>query len=824
MGANSMTASTNIRYGLPGTISDNADFAIIGSGDGKYHLMPSTGTGGVSTSNTPSAAIGGVTDPIAAEQWHLAKLGRLDTVWQEYTGKGVKVGGYDAGVQYDHPDLDGNYDKSLDIVIDGKRFDGDYRPASGGHGTAVAGIIAAERNGEGTVGIAYEATIGSANIFDPYSGGKLDQGIFVNANDLTLFYQAMNQAAKFDVVNHSWGSGAYYGTGGDRGTENTGEYTLTQTFAYVAEAGRNGLGTISVKAAGNNRIDGEGQGSTTDRHVVAVGAYRDLDGSSSYYSTRGAHLLVSAPSSDFVELGGNGVVTTDLLGRDGYNLVGDPGGKLDYTDDFGGTSAAAPMVTGVVALMLDANPDLGWRDVSNILAASATMPVPFDTPRTTYEFGGTDFVLNDSTFKLAGDDANWNGGAYHYSTDYGFGGVNAYNAVRMSEVWGLFGEARTSANEVKLSTPTLAVNLVAAAGDSYSGDALNNDFSTKPTSFSFKIDGNVDLEHVDMSINYSSLYDFTGRGAIPGSLGTLKLKLIAPDGTEAFVDTLNAFASPVAGDQSFTFGFAGFRGVQTEGTWTLQFQEHYSSAVTTINSVKLDLYGAKADANDVYTYTDEFFAMAAIAGESGRGALIDTNGGTDWINAAAISGDATINLAKGGQNSFDGTVAFTLGAKTVIENAVTGDGNDNVTGNSLANELHGMRGDDKLFGAAGADTLNGGAGRDWLDGGTGSDILTGGAGADIFFFDNARTSGMDRITDFASDDRLYTTRAIRDGNRDGYIGLGTNKLLNLDMGNSGDRVAIDGLDATKGLVYMGMKDGYYVYAMNDGTHLPAAYA
>ncbi len=127
-----MTASTNIRYGLPGTISDNADFAIIGSGDGKYHLMPSTGIGGVSTSNTPSVAIGGVTDPIAAQQWHLAKIGRLDTVWQEYTGKGVKVGVYDAGVQYDHTDLDGNYDKSLDIVIDGKRFDGDYRPASGG--------------------------------------------------------------------------------------------------------------------------------------------------------------------------------------------------------------------------------------------------------------------------------------------------------------------------------------------------------------------------------------------------------------------------------------------------------------------------------------------------------------------------------------------------------------------------------------------------------------------------------------------------------------------------------------------------------------------
>ncbi len=80
-------------------------------------------------------------------------------------------------MKYDQLDLDDNYDKSPDIVIDGKTYDGDYLPASGPHGTSVAGLIAAERNGECTVGIAYDATIGSANIFDPFSGGKLDPGI-----------------------------------------------------------------------------------------------------------------------------------------------------------------------------------------------------------------------------------------------------------------------------------------------------------------------------------------------------------------------------------------------------------------------------------------------------------------------------------------------------------------------------------------------------------------------------------------------------------------------------------------------------------------------
>ena len=703
-------------------------------------------------------ALDDVTDPDAAAQWHLTRLGDIEAVWQDYTGKGVSVAVYDSGIQYAHWDLNDNYDASKHIVVDGVTYDGDYRPAAasaGPHGTSVAGLIAAERNGQGGVGVAYGSSLTGVNIFDPYSLEDSKPGIFVNQLNQDLFFKAIGESAKFDVVNHSWGSVAAYTSEFSRATPGTMAYRMVEQLTKVAATGRDGLGTISVGAAGNSVYDGNADPWKADRHIVAVGAYREADGSSSYYTNQGASVLVSAPSNDLLILGGTGQVTTDLLGRDGYNTILKPGMSTDYTDAFGGTSGATPIVAGVVSLMLDANENLGWRDVRDILAASAKMPVAFDSGQTkVLSTQGLYFTLNERDYDLAGQDAGWNGGAMHFNNAYGYGAVDAYNAVRMAEVWSLFGAAKTSANEISFSTGKLDVGIVFAQADVKSNVRTSDtatlattyrDFVDTPKSFQFQMDGNVDVEHIDFSLNFTT--QWSGSEFISNS--GLKIKLIAPDGTEGYVDLFGiaSLSAKNVGPQEYTFGLSNFRGVETRGTWTIQFEQAVNSfsglgdLTVAINSLKVDLFGGAVTTDDVYTYTNEFFTMKAIAGEDDRGVLADRDGGTDWINAAAVATDVSLSLVEGGEVTFGSELAFTIARGAVIENAVTGDGYDTLIGNALDNKLYGMRGDDTLQGAAGNDQLYGGEGADVLDGGAGVDLLDGGV-------------GNDRLDGGAGDDRL----------------------------------------------------------------------
>ncbi len=109
---------------------------------------------------------------------------------------------------------------------------------------------------------------------------------------------------------------------------------------------------------------------TNDRHMVTVAAVTS-EGKAASYSNGGASVLVAAPSSG----GARALTTTDLAGAAGYSAG-------DTTDQFGGTSAAAPQVSGVAALMLQANPNLGWRDVRTILAYAAEQPAGSPPPPT----------------------------------------------------------------------------------------------------------------------------------------------------------------------------------------------------------------------------------------------------------------------------------------------------------------------------------------------------------------------------------------------------------------------------------------------------------
>jgi subtilisin-like proprotein convertase family protein len=276
----------------------------------------------------------------------------------------------------------------------------------------------------------------------------------------------------------------------------------------------------------------------------------------------------------------------------------------------------------------------------------------------------------------------------HFSNDYGYGALNAYNAVRMAEVWSLFGAAQTSANEQVWHSEDDTDQVIPDNG------VLQFPVLLTPSPA-------IDIEHVELSVDLTHT-DYT----------QLRIFLVAPSGTEMQLFD-GSGGDDTTSDGVFNWTYAGeaLRGEDAAGNWTVRIEDAAAGETGALLWYNLAVYGAAASADDVYHYTDEFLGMAALAGESGRTSLADTNGGTDWIDAAAVTGNVALDLNAGA--SVNGASWFTIAGGTVIENAVTGDGNDTLTGNSVANKLHGMRGNDLLRGMGGDDTLDGGAGDDW---------------------------------------------------------------------------------------------------------------
>ncbi len=381
--------------------------------------------------------------------------------------------------------------------------------------------------------------------------------------------------------------------------------------------------------------------------------------------------MVSGTSIGTVQLFANeGGVFTEV-GQWGYDPTA-------YTDAFNGTSASAPVVSGVIALMLDANAGLGWRDVQNILAVSARLTgSAFDAEVRAATEEGLWYVNAADT---------WNGGGNHVHTNYGYGMVNVYNAVRMAEVWTLFNAAQTSANEVTSSS-----------GLNDFADIVLNDGSGPAEELTFTINDSLSIEHVALRLTFTT-----------ANVGNLRVVLTSAEGTQVVVAQENASLTQNVGTVSWVFGIDALRGELSDGTWTVSVADMFAGNTVSISDAALDVYGAAAPVDDVYHFTDEFLTMRSF--DATRGTIEDNDGGIDWLNFAAVSGAIALDLTVGRIVEVAGAAWAMLAS--AFENAVTGDGNDTLTGTSEANSLHGMRGRDILDGGAGNDTMLGGAGND----------------------------------------------------------------------------------------------------------------
>lgn len=632
------------------------------------------------TAEPPSTANAGGYDPMFSHQWYLNSASGMANInvvpaWRDFTGDSVKVAVCDDGVEYTHPDLAANYLLNSDYDAESKTGDGKPHTSSDNHGTAVAGFIGAAKNGYGIVGVAYESSFASLR-----SGTEPESA------------DALSKAASFDVCSNSWTFAPFSPTP-----------NVDTALQTIAETGRDGLGTVTTFCASNERAEGIMSTYYTmnnSPYTSTVGAV-DSTGHYADFSCAGPDILVTAPGVD--------VITTDR----------EPGGYVDgayfWEENASGTSFSTPLVSGVVALMLEANPTLGYRDAQSILAYTATR----SSAMTSDTSKPWDWQINDAS--------NWNGGGLHASHDYGFGLVDATAAVRLAESWD-YGQ-HTTDNLETTSASAVPSGLTIPDG---TGGALSSTMAVASDMLIQQALVTVDISHArfdDLEISLTSpngtastLMYHPSLGGLIGQYGCTTAELLTQLASKTFVET-----------DTWTFKTVMPFGETGTGDWTLTVKDTVAGDEGTFNSWSMTLYGDTATANDHYVYTDEF---STVSGESGRTTLADT-GGTDTINASAVTSSSSINLTPDTVSVIDG-VDLTITTGTVIENVHTGDGNDSITGNTADNNLFGWRGDD---------IISGGAGNDLLFGGTGSDQLTGGAGSDLFHYSET-DDAVDSITDF----------------------------------------------------------------------------
>ena len=619
------------------------------------------------------------TDPLFRYQWFLSNTGQSGgapgsdinvlPVWPDYTGKGVRVGIVDDGTQLDHPDLKANIDVvgSWDAVQNrpgGNAFGDDN------HGTAVAGLVGeVANNGIGGSGVAPDATLLAYRI---NLGGK------GNTFADIAFQKALQ--AKADVVNNSWGPDLAF-------TNNVNDPALASLFTALnalAAQGRDGNGSIVLFANGNRgaeRYDGNLDNVLNSRHVIAVGANDDANQRASY-STPGADLLVSAPAgastSQAEDRPGNGVLTTDRTGSDGYNTLAGPSG--DWAYGFAGTSAATPVTSGVVALILQADPKLGYRDVQEILAHSARF---IDTAATSW-------------VPTHPGSSPWNGGAELFSRNYGFGHVDAHGAVRLAEIYPYLHSAPRSDANVLQQTASVTVNTQI---DSDPEPGADDDFPTLSSSVSFGVSlpAGVTLNHVDLGLFAQFEHP-----------ANLTVRLTSPSGTTIAMIDHPANAGDPWPQGGFMMGTGAFWGEQGAGTWTVTVSLAGDKQVGTVQSATLTSYGDAQSTAKEFVYTDSFASAVALdsqtLGSTSRTTLKAQTGETAIIDAAAVSTAVTVNLDPAVRQAKIGGQTVNIDAGTKVTKVFTGDGNDSITGDASDNALLAGRGVNVLDGGSGVDT------------------------------------------------------------------------------------------------------------------------
>ncbi|CAM4138278.1 S8 family serine peptidase [Pseudoalteromonas byunsanensis] len=410
-------------------------------------------------------------DPLTYQQWHLQNTGQtgfslsagkagedlnLDFADRMgIKGRGITVSVIDTGVEISHPDLKNNVVPGSRNLIDGS----DYPVDTHGHGTSVAGLIAAEEgNNLGGRGVAPYANLIGFNFLSEQSLAS-----WMVSHGLSEDFRVLDRFTDPRVFNQSYGSTPSSPLNGDLNAEP--EYALIEeVMKDISLDSHWGRGATYVKSAGNSfgfyttYIQGiqfyvipyennqflNNKGLPFHNANIAldnttfwnlVVSSLNAEGQLASYSSVGSNIFLSAPGGEFGE-DKPAMVTVDLTGcEQGMNVTGTHknslhgGTQLDPNCDFNavmnGTSSSGPNVAGAVATVMSANPGLDARTVRHILAATARKVDP-EHKGVTLDFESASG--NTVTYEAI---PGWqtNAAGYHFHNYYGLGAVNIDDAV-----------------------------------------------------------------------------------------------------------------------------------------------------------------------------------------------------------------------------------------------------------------------------------------------------------------------------------------------------------------------------------------------------------
>ncbi|CAL8349422.1 unnamed protein product [Merluccius merluccius] len=419
--------------------------------------------------------------------------------WQRgFTGRNVVVTILDDGIERNHPDLAQNYDQRASYDVN----DDDHDPTprydhtdENIHGTRCAGEVAAVANNSYCiVGIAFNARIGGIRMLD---------------GDVTDIVEARSLGVRPDYIHiysASWGPK-------DDGKTVDGPGPLArQAFEQGIKMGRKGLGSIFVWASGNGGQQADHcscDGYTNSIYTISISSTTE-NGNRPWYLEVCSSILAATYSS--AEFHDRKIVTTDLRHR--------------CTDGHTGTSVSAPMAAGVIALALEANLLLSWRDVQHLL------------------------VKTSRPVHLKASDWKTNAAGHRVSHLYGFGLLDAEAMVVEAKRW------RSVPPQHTCSTSQAQIKYIRA------GQSVNSSISTAGCSQDGAGRGVAFLEHVVVKVLI-----------LHPRRGDLEVSLVSPAGTRSQLLARRAYDNSNEGFRNWEFMTVHCWGESAEGTWTLEVRD-----------------------------------------------------------------------------------------------------------------------------------------------------------------------------------------------------------------------------------------------------------